>query len=423
LLLAFGFLAVACGNPSSPGSSPGWGAPQVLGEAIGSYGTLAGDGHGSAVMVWIPPASTDPGAAIVARRFGAGSGWAAIETIAPPGPAILQSPAVAMSGTGDIVVAWAQIIGLAGSRFTARGWSAPQLVSRAYAGFRSSFNGSPSLDIDAAGNALVVWDEGGAEIRSNRQDATGNWTGPALVRSAERVGRPAIALNASGTALAAWAEGREGAQTLWASVFDPSRGWAAPQRIGPEQPLLLYALEAALNDNGEGFVFWTQDDLNADQDDTMFASHYSTASGFGAPENLGRGSCQGAAVDSQGSALALQAQPPRTLIRRFTAGRGWEPADALPALDTAAGAAISMDAGGRGWILWVESADGYAVWSRQVTLAQGLGPPVQVAPRKSGIGVLLQVVADDQGGAVAAWFDQPSGSAPITILVNRFVAR
>lgn len=55
LLLAFALFTVACGDSSNRGSSLGWGQPEVLGEAYGVYGTLAGDGHGSAAMVWIPP--------------------------------------------------------------------------------------------------------------------------------------------------------------------------------------------------------------------------------------------------------------------------------------------------------------------------------------------------------------------------------
>ncbi|HEX6738245.1 MAG TPA: hypothetical protein VF310_08245 [Vicinamibacteria bacterium] len=425
LLLALALFALGCGDSSNPAAAPGWGQPQVLGDAYGVYGALAGDGRGSAVMAWIPPLTSEPGAAIVARRFGVSTGWAVVETIAPPGPATFQSPAVAMSATGDIVAAWAQAVGLAGSRFAGRGWGAPQLVSRAHAGFGSSFRGSPALGMDAAGSALAVWDEGGTEISDGRQDASGHWTGPELVRSADAIGRPAIALNAGGTALAAWAEGREGAQTLWASVFNPRRGWAAPQRIGPERPLFVYALQAALNDSEEGFVCWTQDDPRVDGDDTVFASHHLAASGFAAPENLGRGGCQGVAVDSRGNALALQAQPPRTLVRRYMVGRGWEPADAFPALDAAGGAALSMDTAGGAWILWVDVADGYTVRSRQFTLAQGLGPALEVAAHAAGSGVLPQVVSNDQGGAVAAWFDQPAApsSRPVRVLANRFVTR
>jgi hypothetical protein len=330
-----------------------------------------------------------------------------------------------MSRRGDIVAAWARVVGLAGSRSAERGWSTPQLLSREYSGFRSSFQGSPAVGMDPVGNALAVWDEVDSEIWSSRQDATGRWTESVLVASANGVGPPTLALNTSGTALAAWTEGREGAQTLWASAFDPRRGWDAPQRVGEEKPLLLYGVVVALNVNGEGFVFWTQDDLTIDQDDTVFASHYTAASGFATPEILGRGGCQGAAVDSRGNGLALQGQPPRTLIRRYTAGRGWEPADALPALDAGGGAALSMDAAGDAWILWVDSANGYAVWSRRFTVGQGLGPAAEVAPRTSGNGVLLQVVADDEGGAVATWFDQPPApsSGPIRILANHFVAR
>jgi hypothetical protein len=426
LLLVSALFPAACGDSSNSGLSLGWGHAEVLAEAHETYGTLAGDGRGSAVMVWIPPDTADRGAAIAARRFDARTGWAPVETIAPPGANRFQTPVADMDGWGNIVVAWPHTTGLlASSLADGRGWSQPQRISREYPSFYSSFPGSPALGLAASGSGFALWNER-SEVWSNQLDPTRAWGAPEVLwpGSGANVGPPVLAINANGAGLAAWTEGDDGAQRLWASVLNPRSGWAAPRRIGPEKPLFLYALVVALNDNEDGFVFWTQVELGTDQADIAFVSHYAATSGFGTPESLGRGGCQGAAVDSQGNGLAVQAQPPRTLVRRYTLGRGWEPAEALPALD-GDGAALSMDAHGDAWILWLDWADGsYAVWSRRFTVTQGLGPPAEVAPRTSGNGRLLQVVADDQGGAVAAWFEViPGPSATIRIRANHFEAR
>ncbi|HVD78326.1 MAG TPA: hypothetical protein VNH43_11975, partial [Vicinamibacteria bacterium] len=385
-------------------------------------GSLTGDGNGSAVAVWIPIAGAGEGAAIVARRFAPSTGWTPVETIDPPGPNLFQDPVAAMDAQGAIMAVWPERSGLLASRFVAgSGWGAPTRISREYSSPFTSIQAAPAVGFYSGGRALAVWSEccggsGAFEIGSNRFDPATGWLTPDGVWAigARDVSAPALAVAANGSALAVWAEAD--ASRLWMSTFDPRRGWAVSQPIALLAPAqLLYGVRAALNAAGDGFALWTQDD-------TLFASRYTTVTGFATPQALGRGGSQGLAVDSAGNALALWVQPPRLLALRYTAGRGWEAPVPLPPQDANGSGALSMDAGGNAWFVWGDST---GVWSRRYVVGQGLGLAERISPATGSDLVFggLQVVAEAQGGAVAAWLEPLPGTSSWSILANRYVAR
>jgi hypothetical protein len=387
-------------------------------------GSLTGDGNGSAVTIWIPIAGADEGAAIVARRFAPSTGWAPMETIDPPGPNIFQDPVAAMDAQGSIMAVWPERSGLLAAHFVAgSGWGGPTRLSREYSSPFSSITALPAVGVSSGGRVLAVWSEccggsGAYEIGSNRFDPATGWLTPDGVWAigARDVSAPALAVVASGSALAVWAEAD--ASRLWMSTFDPRRGWAVSQPIALLEPArILYGVRVALNTAGEGFALWTQDD-------TLFASRYTTVTGFAAPAPLGRGGAQGLAVDAAGNALALWVQPPRLFALRYTAGRGWEAPLPLPPQDQDANGvgALSMDTGGNAWFVW---ADSTGVWSRRYVAEQGLGLAERVSPTTGPdfVAAQLQIVADAQGGAVAAWLEPRPGNSSWNILANRYVAR
>src|SRR5437867_2934789 len=382
-------------------------------------GSLTGDSNGNAVAIWIPTAGAGEGAAIVARRFAPSTGWTPMETIDPPGPTTFQDPVAAMDAQGGIMALWPERSGLLASRFVAgNGWGPPTLLSREY-GSRFSIQARPAVGFYSGGRALAVWSEccggsGAYEIGSNRFDPATGWLTPEVVWAigARNVSAPALSVATTGSALAVWAEGDS--SRLWMSTFDPRRGWAVSQPIALLEPAhLLYGVRAALNASGDGFALWTQDD-------TVFASRYTTVTGFATPEALGRGGCQGLAVDAAGNALAMLAQPPRMLALRYNVGRGWDAPLPLPQADAGGSGALSMDATGSAWFVW---GDGLGVWSRRFVAGQGLGPAERVSPSTRPDLLVPQVVADAQGGAVAAWLEPLPGNSSWNILANRYVAR
>lgn len=406
-----------CGGSNGttrPGETAGWGAAQALGTAD-YLGSLAGDGSGNAVLLWIPPPPTpDAGASIVARRFAPGTGWGPSQTVAPPGPNIFQSPVAAMDSRGAAMALWPAATGLLASSSVGSSWDAPRLISSE----SRSFHALPALGLPAPGTALAVWTGGPgstSDVSSNRLDPTLGWVSPETVwAGAGDVSAPALAVAANGFGLLAWAEGRENGAHLWWSTFDPRRGWAVAQTVGLSgEARLIYGVGSAVNAAGQGMIVWTQDD-------TVFASRYTTVEGPGIPESIGRGGCQGLAVDAAGNALALVNQPLVPLaglvLRVYRSGRGWDAAPAVVAEDGSGSGALSMDARGNAWVVWANAS---GLWSRRYLSGPALEASQPIAASRSGL--LPQVVAEADGGAVAVWLDRTSDASTATILASRYV--
>ena len=322
-----------------------------------------------------------------------------------------------MDPQGRTVVLWPEQTGLFASRDTGTGWSPKARISREYG---HSFHAQQGIGLSAMGSALGLWSAGAAritEIASNRFDPASGWSSPEVVwaAGADDLTNPALAVASSGLALAAWAEGFGSDRRLWWTTFDPKRGWAVAQTVGLAAPprLQIYGVSVALNASGQGFITWIQDD-------TAFASRYTTVEGPAAPEGLGQGGVGGLEVDADGNAAAVLnqplGQPPGLMFRRFRTGaNAWDPPQPLAPEDTGGVGTLSMDTRGNAWILWCERR---GVWARRFDLTRGLLPPEQISPES---GTIPQVVADSEGGAMAVWVEV-TGS-PYTIKASRYTPR
>ena len=174
LLLLLVCSAAACGGSSGggDGAAAGWGQPERLGT--GQYvGTLAGDGNGRAVLVWIAPGAEQTGASIVGRRLAPAAGWAPLETIDPPGPNLIQNPVAAMDARGGIIAVWPDTSAVLASRFAGAMWSAPAPISRQLFS-RFGLKATPAAAFDASGRALAVWSEccGASAFEMHRTGST-----------------------------------------------------------------------------------------------------------------------------------------------------------------------------------------------------------------------------------------------------------
>jgi hypothetical protein len=450
LLFAALLALAACGDDSSGDGSntpPGWGQPQTLGitQFVGSV-SLAGSGNGDAVVTWDPTLGrTSDGPGVVARRFTPARGWTSVETL-DPGPDHYPPAVAAMDAHGNAVALWPGGPGLVASRALAGSpWGAPMSVSGPRFGFDTA------AGMDSGGRALAVWYEGSRqsyELVTNRFDPASGWRSPEIVRAmtgAEATSRAALAVTTTGSALVVWSEGRPSPDCVlcswapWASSFDPQHGWATARPIVPFEPTTdIFGLHVALNDAGAGLALWTRDAPGAGAwGGTLFASRYTTAKGFEAPEALGKGTCQGVAIDETGSALVLWAQdsavyPLRTrfFALRDTVGHGWETPVPLQSQEGESSGGLSQ-AGRIAWFVW---GDPTGLWSRQVAAGgfwsrrfpEGqLGDLERVTPLK-GTNLLflqVQVVADSRGGAVATWLERVGYSDTWSVRVNRFTPR
>ncbi|HVQ30797.1 MAG TPA: hypothetical protein VMV21_14505 [Vicinamibacteria bacterium] len=417
-VLLFAALAGCGGNDgtTNPEESPGWQAAQTLGTTE-YLGTLAGDGNGNAVLAWIPPPLQDQGASIAARRFAPTTGWGPTQTLAPAGPNIFQSPVAAMDPRGGTFAVWPAVGGLLAAQSVASAWEPPQLISAE----STAFHGLPAVGVSGPGAAVAVWTGGSGSsnaLSANRLDSSRGWVSPETVWGigARSVSEPALAVASSGFAIVAWAEELGDGARLWWTTYDPRRGWAVSQLVGlAGDTRLIYGVRAAVNATSEGVLVWTQDD-------TVFASHYTPVEGPGVPEPIGRGGCQGLAIDANGNALALLNQPlvpgAGLVLRVYRPGTGWAASPTVVAEQAGGAGALSMDARGNAWVVW---ADQGAVRARPYVSGQGLLATLPIAA--AGSALLPQVVAEADGGAMAVWQSHNPDSSVASILSSRYVPR
>lgn len=221
----------------------GWAPATVLFDATTSSWAsgnpkVAIAGDGSAVALWSQRGGDlNLDSLLYASHFTPVDGWqpAVLVHAVPSGDAIVDD--VATDAHGNAVAVWTLHLtggSMYASRFSGTTWSTPVRIddgARAAGGFDFS---SPSVAVDAAGNAVAVfesWENNDVHgIWATRGTPDGTW------QSATRLEDPAlyanmsdVACDAMGNAIAVWQSwpgAFEGAMpTVRASRFSPSGGW------------------------------------------------------------------------------------------------------------------------------------------------------------------------------------------------------
>ncbi|MFN7133755.1 MAG: Ig-like domain-containing protein, partial [Myxococcales bacterium] len=203
----------------------GWGTAQQL-ETL-SYGNsisgVFGDDAGNAMALWVNSGK------VTVARFAPSSGWAAPQVINAGETAFVDRAWGTMSNDGTAIVMYDPRSNLSNDlhvrRFTpAGGWSGPLLVPSA-TGLDCR---NPSLGMDDAGNALVMWTQVDTGLRNLywRRYSSGSWTAPAKL--AEDVSSASVAVAADGTAHAAVSHYQGTEYRISTFRFRPASGWSAP---------------------------------------------------------------------------------------------------------------------------------------------------------------------------------------------------
>jgi hypothetical protein len=234
-----------------------WSAPVVIsdpgGEEEPANAHIALDTAGNALAVW---SSFGSGFVIRTAARPAGGEWSDPEDLSA---ASGQTPQLAMNAAGDAVAVWSGFNGTdyvtwAATRPAGGDWSAPADLSIAGEGDWWP----PQVAIDAAGNAVAVWERqlpGGNVIRAAILPAGGTaWSAPEDISAAgDNAQEPEVAVNAAGTAVAAWRVNGTGIQ---AAVRPTGGGWSAT----PEQVSVLgqsaWKPVVAIDSNGTAFALW-----------------------------------------------------------------------------------------------------------------------------------------------------------------------
>jgi hypothetical protein len=194
-----------------PTESGTWTAAEQLSTPghTASAPRLAVDVSGAAVAVW----KSDSGFVQVVARSAATGAWTAPEDVGRAG-VMAEPPQVALDGAANATVVY-----VAGTtvetavRSSAIGeWRAPQALPSAgpsYPEFQQL-----ALSVNAAGDAVAVWRRGSEDApppvvrASERMTTSGSWSEPQTLSSATaEAGLPQVALDAAGNAVAVWQDG------------------------------------------------------------------------------------------------------------------------------------------------------------------------------------------------------------------------
>jgi hypothetical protein len=186
----------------------GWGTATLLetNDLRASNPAVASDAAGNAMAVWVqadPSNLVTNNSAVYSNRFSAGS-WGAA-TLVKAGAPFAWEGAIAMNAAGDAVVVWAEDDGFDGASVWARSYAAgvggaPLRIDDQV----TVLARAPQVGLDAAGNAVAIWSQGG-HLWSNQATAATGWGGAADIDlGTSGASQPQLAVDATGNAIAVW---------------------------------------------------------------------------------------------------------------------------------------------------------------------------------------------------------------------------
>jgi hypothetical protein len=432
---AVGFAACGDGAKKEEAADYAWGTPERIDtEGLAQEPRLAVNADGFAVAAWI-----DWDGSIWANHYTPDEGWGAaerIETVSEGFASSSPPPEVAIAKNGSAMMVWEedQPDAVWSSHFApSGGWSAAKQVDR---GFQEYWISGPDVAMDAGGNAIAVWQQGGetGAIVASRYTEANGWGAIERVDDGSHSDpyQPTVAMAGNGTAIAIWTAFSGGGYIL-ANHYTPSGGWETPEAIddpatGANPPEFL---ELAMDGSGTGIVVWQQDYDNL-QSSLITANLYTPTRGWEGPAPIeeryqSHSREPHISMNDHGTAMVVwlrsvsDPEPGGIWSIRYTPRTGWgieelvevEPypiPDVYPqvAVDSSDHALVAWRAFGRSseaiWSSHYTPADG---WDRSVRLDVALG---QCSPPQVGI--------DDSGKGIAVWNE--SGVSSSGIFTNRY---
>jgi len=193
---------------------------------------VARDAAGNFVVVWAD--SQGSGTEVKVRRYGAAgapqSGEVLVWSVSHPEP----RPRVAMTPQGAFVVVWQNESGISMRRFDR--FAQPEGPAFLISPQTGTDKHNPDVVLDAAGNAVVVWDQWQSRnVFLQRLDAEDRPQGDPLQVNQSAIGprgNARLAQNAAGSLLVSWDDYRDaGAPDVYARRFDgPTGSWTPDVR-------------------------------------------------------------------------------------------------------------------------------------------------------------------------------------------------
>jgi hypothetical protein len=226
-------LCASCLLVTGAAAAPAWLASADL-SATGADATapqLAVDAAGDAAVVWQRYDGTSWRVQVSTRP--AGGGWSAPQDLSATGGSAM-SPAVSLGADGVVVAVWRRYDGAhwivqASRRAPGGSWTAAENLSPS--GQDANF---PRVGVDAAGDAIVVWelDLATPTAQGRTRTAGGTWGATHdLSAAGERAFVPELSVGADGTAVAVWQRTGLADTVVRSATRSPGGSWSAAQSL------------------------------------------------------------------------------------------------------------------------------------------------------------------------------------------------
>lgn len=328
-------------------------------------------------------------------------------------PAVVETPAAALDGTGRGFVAWRVPGGpvRAAVRDVPNGpWRVVPVAPGGTAG--TGFGDAVARIRNGDGRGTVVWAEGATAVRAASRPGLGAaWTETPPLTLDPGASRPSIALSTDGTAVAAWTVPQDAGffatGPLRAAVRSADGTWSAPVTLAPGGAL---AASAGAGDAGRAVVAWEDRSGGASR---VLVAEKPFEQAWGAPVDVAAGAVPRVAANVAGDLVLTwagtgtpEATPILAVVR--PAGTPW-PAPTLltPGRDQswveASLARLAIGGGARAFVAWL---DPQGPGSAEVNLAAAkAGEPWTRSAR--------QVATDETGFSLSASFSNALAVSPV----------
>ncbi|MCX6028313.1 MAG: hypothetical protein NT169_03295 [Chloroflexi bacterium] len=272
-------------------SGNSWGANvRVNNDAGGAHQedpSIAVDASGNAYAVWADGRNSQNGSDIYFSYRPVGGAWGANARVNNVSNSAYR-PRMAVDAGGNAYAVWEDgrnnPPGIYFSYRPAGGaWGTNVKVNDNAGGVNQ---GSPSLAVDASGNAYAVWwADGGisGDIYFSYRPAGGSWGANVRVNDeAKGTSAPSIAVDAGGNAYAVWTDRRNSRGDIYFSYRPAGGSWGANVRVNDEaSPTSCLLPSVAVNASGNAYAVWTyMRDYNSLASD-IYSSYRPTGGAWG----------------------------------------------------------------------------------------------------------------------------------------------
>jgi hypothetical protein len=315
------------------------------------------------IVAWIHRLEGTRAAEVWASRGSLASGFGGPERIDADDPEAgfdNFSMDAAMDSAGNAIVVWSAIVAFAKRFDVGQGWQGPVILSH-------EPTNRPGVSTDAAGNALLVWQENFRGRVARFVPLSGFLPEEDYDPAARGASQPTLALASAGRGFIGWSSptGNPPAYQLKIrSVSSTAPGLGPVVALGAD---LSGGVVLAVNDEGRGVAVW------ATRIEELWASLFEPATGWQVPERLVGSDARAASVglDTQGRALLVFSQWNGTRdvlqARRYVRGRGWSSAEVIDARGHSILPSLALDPVGDALVVWTEllPQGGKNIWSNR----------------------------------------------------------